>query len=440
MKILTREQAEQIVNSRPQGMSETDAIRDIVNRGYVVEGLNEPEKPRGFIKSVIQEGLEGPARLAATGLDVAEGLYSIGKVAAKSAAAPFSEAITIKDTLRQGSEELKEINRGKTRDFGFFGEEVRPIGLSKDEERLKGIRMYADAAGVGAETASLGMPFAAKAGLGFWKQSLNAMKSAPALFFGLGTGLQEYAETGSPVKGGVTGAVDVVGSGLGFGVLNKGGQFVSKFGGRFLADKLNRTIGEGFKNVMAPAYTTMRDGLSRRNITDDVILSESLKDTYSAYQGSFDETLYRNTQNVLNDTRVAYSRDPDVVTTELSRQIGRDVDAFYKTAERTYKSADNTGFEWNDLGRLADEYTPTKKEITIEDIIKQSPEFEGAIRNRVKAGQTLDELAENFGVTSAPSSKFDMFVGDIFKTLNKGNLKASEVLDQAYQLVGIGSC
>lgn len=430
-----------------QALEEQGAKPDEIQAYIDSVGSTKAPEGGGF-KGFVQDVFNGPAKLVASGIDTVRGGVVVTGTLGAAAMAPFMEDVTVEDIFRLGTQELEKINKGEAKDFGWFGGKVRPIGFTEEGEKMSKARTIADAAGVGLETAAFALPIS-KAYIPFkgvvsapvgniWKQATIAMMSPSSLSFGVGTGLQKYAETGDKGSGVVTGAVDMAGSGVAFGVFNRGGEFVTKFGSRLLSSKVGQTIAEETKNLFANMDGVLK-GMNKEAATiDDLKLSNDFKGIYSQYENSFNQSLYRHSQGILDQTRKEFSRDPEIIVTELGRKIGAEVNTQFELAKTIYNSADKTDFRWNNLGKIVDDYASPITS-NIDNLKAQLSDNQKKLAdNLFKQGVDIKDIAKTLGVEAPSTSRFDKLLSDVGATLTKGSLKASEVLDSAYQLMGIG--
>jgi len=430
---MNRQQLIENIEAMEKQGAKPDEIQSYINS---VGSLSDSSQEPGIVKSVIQDTLNAPARLAKTGFSVAEGLSTIRSTAIDMATAPFRGESAL-DELVKGTKKLEEINKGTESDWGWFGGKVRPIGFGKDGDKLNAARTLADAAGVGAETASLALPFKASQGAGFWRSVGQGIKSKPALAFGLGTGLQATAETGSIGEGLTTGAVDTIGSGIAFGIFNKGGQIAQRFGARLLASDTTQALVQETKQLGEKIYGTIGEALKSKGISvDDIKVSSEFKEAYRAFENDFNRSVYVNSNNLLQDARQAYSKNPGVIMTDLSRNIGREVNGFFNQARATFQAADNADFNFSNFENSLGKYKPST--VSVDDLINAAPGQKGAIESFARSGVEPADIARELNISIETGGKFDSFMAKIMDNLRQGELRASDVLRNAYQLIGIG--
>lgn len=442
--MITKDKVKELIDNRPEGTTPEDVINGLLSRGHQLEGFEmpEPEQEPGFVKGIVQETVQAPARLAKTGMGVVEGVAAIQGLVGDVIRAPFSKEKTVRGAVSEATQKLEALNKDtEESDWGWFGGKVRRIGVTESGEQLKGARMVADAAGVGAETASFALPFKASTGAGFWKSTWQGMKSAPALSFGLGTGLQQYAESGSIGQGAAQGALDVVGSGVAFGVFNKGGQMLQNFGARLLSKEVTPMLANETKNIFESIWnSSMGNALGSKTMTiDEVKVAQQFKEQYRVFEDAFNQNLYKHATNLIDESRQTYVQNaPEVIMRDLAQGVKREVNAFFELPKATYNSFDQSGFKFESFPKTFSTYNPENiKKLTVDDLVASRPELDGAIKAFSKSGLTPNEIAVELKIDTPSSGAFDSFMSGVMEKLKSGQLGAKDLLNTAYSLFGI---
>lgn len=425
------------------GDPSNEEIQKVVDQ---VTSQSQPEGP-GVLKSTSQAIAKPFAKFGTSAALSAKGIGNIAETAFDVARAPFSKKQTVQGALQEGIDTFQDIERQRKEglEWGWFGGNVKPIGTNQQTgEKLSAGRTVADAAGTALEVYSYRLAPILKPGAGFFNIAFSNLVSKASLTFGFGTGLQEYAETGSKGEGAIQGMTDVLGASFGFAAFNKGGQIFSKFGGRLLANEAVRAQGEVFKEFGEKTFAALKDWFAAPTRTlDDVKTSQAFKDAYDGLERDF-YTKFQDTASAIADsTKVDYTRDPDVMTRGLTSNIQRQINQAFQIPRATYKSLDDSGFVFKPGSQAEATFNPNDFSINYKDVLDSvDDQYKNVVKAMKKQGKSVEDIVSTPNSMGADvkvkgGDEFVSFMNNIAQKFSKG-MSASEFLNTAYKLFNVG--
>ncbi len=345
-----------------------DAKVNTLNQGAYNKFQAEKEKEAnpGLVKSIIQ-GVASPFLHTAT--NVANFVDSTGK-------------------LLQGDVKGAQQAVKQTRDYGYFGKDVAPVGFGQDG-KVKNFGGFAgDVIGTGAEIASYAAPLAAGAGSKVVKggevlsnMTKNVAKPTIASFAkggalagslgSAGASLREGKDVGDVIKSGVTGgllggvlggAVPAVGRGI--SSIAKAGKEGVGTAGRFASSQLTRLnpetaalarAGKISNEALKTAPGDMANDLVSRvqNAFDDRF--SKLRETGAEYEGIRNQGILQDGSGILaNGVDRHTSGLPKFVTDTLQNKFGILVDDAGKLSTNQYSRV--TDADLSGIQKILDQY------------------------------------------------------------------------------------
>lgn len=352
MARLTREQVEKIVSTRPDGVSEQDAIRGIIDRGYEIEGLSgsAPKQnqtplpgvnPGNTSNSTSAVGGAEPTFVGKFGQAVVRTPMRIAsslQAGAEGVAAGFSDDFDLKDVQRRNIE---------GRDYGLLGKNIRPFGYQASELQQRrdqgenigatdvlktGGRMAADIGGGQAEIASYGMAPLTITGRGFtgFKNLLKGTAGVSSLVAGssVGQSIDQGDSIGETVG---RAAGSYVASTATFGMMRFAGNLFRNRGATLVQDDALRQSSSELNVLMEDLAKTNPELLDPAFVSNPRLMqSQLLSSRARAFEEKFNERML-TIRNQSIDRLLPKVDDPAIVNHDVYLGIANQQGAMFKS-------------------------------------------------------------------------------------------------------------
>ena len=412
MASLTRQQVEKIVSSRPEGMSEQDAIKDIVNRGYTIQGLNDKAPTAPAAGNAINQIALDPGGTANSSTPVGSEKTTIAGDIGRAIIKP---AVRVASGLSAGVEgayaavspdfSIEDVRRRNIegRDFGVLGRNVKPFGYQGseiDERRAQGEtitggdifkaggRMTAGVAGGMAEFASYGIAPLNITGKGFFG-FLNFLKgSAGVSSLASGAAMGESIEAGDSIgEIAATGAMTYAATTATFGLMRLAGRLFRNRGARLIQDDALRQSSEDLNNLMSDLVKTNPELLDPTFASNPPLMqTQILANKARPLEESFNKQMYQ-IRNRSIDRLLPNVDNPDIVTHNVYLGIANRQGSMFKSEVGSDAMYD---FVRRQTSKLADE----KLVNTNAAIAKAQQQLDDRVRQAAQDPQSMQRVVE----------------------------------------------
>lgn len=211
---LTKDRVKQLIQNAPQGTKPEEIVRELMRRGYTLEGLNEPKK--GVLRQVAEAVVKPVARFGVQAANVAESLYDISRGDVRGAAEATSKTRVLPglgavSPYVKGTDTTTQAIRGTIGGGLELGSMIAPVG--KVGLGAKGLASAAGRFGVASATGDVGSQLASDKPLSARQAITSGALGAaiPVAGRSLAAGLRSGGKIGAEILGKTTGtSADVI--------------------------------------------------------------------------------------------------------------------------------------------------------------------------------------------------------------------------------------
>lgn len=332
------------------------ATKELFDQYTKMNSTETPKQEVGALQGVVQEVAKPFLKAAST---------------VRGAKASIADMLINNEAT---SEEMDRIQR-EGYDYGYLGQDVRPLGAKGVDDAISGKDTWGnafmqgskDAVGTGAE---IGSYFFAPAKVkGFWQAAKAAVPMATT--YGTGRALQASADGKDPGDALSQGVFDATTAALGYGLVNKAGNFVANFGKRALQSPAFQAVGQKVMDFAEKTYTMLPEAFTEKLDTALTQATGSMKRTVNVLKNDFNK-LWKESSDSAIDATTPNVNNPDLALSEFQGKLSERIGKIFGSSKEQY-----------DLIKS----NPTKIDnfSVVKSIIDKAPESMGAMKNMLKA-------------------------------------------------------
>lgn len=358
---------------------------------------------------------------------------------AASSLAPMAEAAYAAVSPNFSMEDIQRRNQ-EGRDFGVFGQDVKPLGWQAGADDMslkeKAGRMTADVVGSGLEMASYA--YAPLRGAGSFKGMLWQAGTSKAVgTFTAGEVLQGIGRGEDLGEAGKQGALNHVAATAATALLGKGGQLFQKWGARALQSKAVQNNLSRIKHLFNDVMTDYGDDVTKMA---DIDYGANMATNRSAdvYRSEFNTAMTDLRDSTIEQLQPSVN-NPDLTFHEVKMSLRRKLGQMFVMKDDLYNQVKADpfkveGYNTKNLNKMLAEL-----DVTPDKINKMIPDDQKAVYdNLVRRGVTPEEAALAVGVTLPKADPAAIALRDLSRMTDEG-MTTGQMLDQHQKFLQLAS-